>query len=317
MDATGHDTCFKLMAAPLQGFTEAPFRHFHALGYGNDKEDTIYFSPFIRMEKGEVRNRDIRDITSSLNGNHTLVPQVIADGAVEFAALVDAVAASGYGCVDLNAGCPFVPQVRKGRGAGLLRLSDRMAAIAGVMREHPHITFSLKMRLGVELPDEWEPLSDIINSMDLSHITLHPRTAAQQYRGELHMEQFARFCQAIRHPVVFNGEIAAPDDISRLRDSYPGLYGVMAGRGLLRRPSLFAEYRSGREWDDLLMRSRIKELHGGIFRYYSSCLCGDTQLLVKIKPLWEYFGACFPRKQIKAILKSHSVAAYQACVEKL
>ncbi|WP_354668778.1 tRNA-dihydrouridine synthase, partial [uncultured Duncaniella sp.] len=48
----------------------------------------------------------------------------------EFIALVNAVKAIGHRRVDLNMGCPFVPQVRKGRGAGMLVRSDVIPEIS-------------------------------------------------------------------------------------------------------------------------------------------------------------------------------------------
>ncbi len=317
MKESGNITGFRLMTAPLQGFTEAPFRHFHAEIYGSGHDKVTYFSPFVRIEKGEVRKRDIRDISSWLNQNHCLIPQVIAEGEEEFRMLVESVKALGYDCVDLNAGCPFVPQVRKGRGAGLLGHPERFAGIADVMRSFPDMSFSIKMRLGIESPDEWRGLCGLINSMDLRHVTLHPRTAVQQYGGSLYMDRFKEFCGEIRHPVVFNGEIATPGDIRRIRDDFPGLQGVMAGRGLLRCPSLFAEYSSGVDWDERMMRLRIIELHRKIFEHYSSVLCGDAQVLAKIKPLWEYLGNRFPKKQVKAVVKSRNLSTYISSVEKL
>jgi tRNA-dihydrouridine synthase len=50
----------KLMCAPMQGFTEAPFRHFHAGVYG---AADCYFSPFLRVDHGAVRGRDLRDVS--------------------------------------------------------------------------------------------------------------------------------------------------------------------------------------------------------------------------------------------------------------
>ena len=86
MPATPPTGGFRLMAAPLQGYTEAPFRHFHAEIYGGG-ESLTYFSPFLRIEKGSVRPRDLRDITSPLNANHRLIPQIIFRDATEFRTL--------------------------------------------------------------------------------------------------------------------------------------------------------------------------------------------------------------------------------------
>ena len=48
-----------LFAAPMQGYTEAPYRHFHARIFGGID---CYVSPFLRIDHGEVRRRDLRDI---------------------------------------------------------------------------------------------------------------------------------------------------------------------------------------------------------------------------------------------------------------
>ena len=47
----------KLYAAPLQGFTEAPWRNLHQEVFGGID---AYYTPFVRMEKGEFRNKDVR-----------------------------------------------------------------------------------------------------------------------------------------------------------------------------------------------------------------------------------------------------------------
>lgn len=51
----------KLYAAPLQGFTEAPWRNLHQEVFGGID---AYYTPFVRMEKGEFRNKDVREIAS-------------------------------------------------------------------------------------------------------------------------------------------------------------------------------------------------------------------------------------------------------------
>ena len=54
----------KLYASPLQGFTEAPWRNIHHELFGGID---AYYTPFVRVEKGEFRNKDIRDIEKENN----------------------------------------------------------------------------------------------------------------------------------------------------------------------------------------------------------------------------------------------------------
>lgn len=309
---------FLLMAAPLQGYTEAVFRHFHTEIYGMKPLPAItYYTPFLRLEKGAVRPRDVREINSGLNDNHRLIPQIICRDEEEFRQLVRVVAEAGYNNVDINMGCPFIPQVRKGRGAGLPANPDKMREIADAMSEMPDMKFSVKMRLGISCPDEWREVISIINGMPLTHLTVHPRTVSQQYSGELHFDEFGQLLAAAEHPVIFNGDITAPEIIDSLRERFPQLAGVMTGRGLLMRPSLFAEWLGQRTWTREERVAALLRLHQAIFDHYSTVLNGDTQILAKIKPFWEYFGAEFERKGVKMIMKATKLSKYVDAVRNL
>ena len=54
----------KLYAAPLQGFTEATWRNIHNEIFGGIDS---YVTPFVRIEKGEIRSKDVRDIEKKNN----------------------------------------------------------------------------------------------------------------------------------------------------------------------------------------------------------------------------------------------------------
>lgn len=295
----------------MQGMTDAPFRHFHAEVYSAADG---YFTPFLRIEHGDVRRRDLRDISSPLNANHRLVPQVIARDRQEFETLSDAIAAAGHREIDLNLGCPFPLQTRRGRGAALIADRAVLADIADAMAARPDIKFSVKMRPGLSDPSEWRQTIDIINAMPLTRLTIHPRLATQQYGGALLMDEFAAMAAASAHPVVYNGDISTPADIDRIALAYPAIEGIMAGRGLLARPSLFAEWQSGREWEADERLAHILRLHAGVYRHYADTLCGDTQILSKIKPFWEYLEWEIGHKPAKAIRKAGSLAKYEAAV---
>lgn len=300
------------MCAPMQGFTEAPFRRAHARIYGAVDE---YFTPFVRMEKGEVRRRDLRDACSELDDLALCTPQIIAANASEFKTIAAALRRHGHRRIDLNIGCPFPPQVRQGRGAGLLLHPEALAEIAKAM--DTDIEWSVKMRLGVDSADRWHTVIGIINEMPLRHLCVHPRTAAQQYRGELHLDALAELLEEAKHSVIFNGDLRTPDDIRCVAERFPTIAGVMAGRGLLARPSLFAEYRQGVEWTDEQRRTKLIELHDEILGYFGTTLCGDSQILMKIKPYWEYFGQDFPRRTVKQILKTRTLTDYRSAVNAL
>lgn len=297
--------------APVQGHTDAAWRHFHHAAYGGDNR---YFTPFIRCDHGELRRQDLRDYTSELNDGLTLEPQVIFRDMEELDILLASLTAAGATEVNLNMGCPFPLQTGKGRGAGFLRNIAEGRKIPEVLANYPALSFSVKMRLGYDDPTEWKEMMTVLNSLNLRHIDVHPRVARQQYSGDLHMDQFEAILGESRNPVVFNGEIHTPDDIAAIAGKYPDIAGVMTARGVLGRTSLAAEYGEGKEWDRPKRIERMLGFHRELLDHYTSTLYGDSQIISKIKPFWEYAEAEIGRKAWKAIRKAVNMAKYHSAV---
>lgn len=310
----------KFFAAPLQGYTEASYRHFHAEVYGcrNGAAD-VYYTPFVRVERNEVRQRDLKDTCSPLNINHSVVPQIIVRDKDEFTILVDTLIRERHKTIDLNMGCPFPPQTGKGRGAALIANTCVLEKIVESMHQYASagIEFSAKMRLGVNSSDEWQQSIDVMNRMPLTHLTVHPRVARQQYSGELDFKALDRLIECTAHKIVFNGDIKTTDDINRIAGRFPSITTIMTGRGLLARPSLIAEWRNGSIWDHKERLDHILALHTGIINHYETTLCGESQILSKLKPFWEYLEDEIGRKTWKAIRKAASLSRYTAAISSL
>ena len=292
--------------APLQGYTDAVYRRAHHGCVGGVEE---YYTPFVRIEKGEVRKKDLKDTDPAANAGVPTVPQVIARDGDEFARLCDVLQGQGWGRIDLNMGCPFPMQVKVGRGSGLLQHPDRVGEILREMQHRPEVTFSVKMRLGQESADEGLTLMPIINAMPLVHVTLHPRLGRQQYKGVPDREAFARFMEICKHPMVYNGDIVElkieNGELKIGNDSVDStkLKGVMIGRGLLARPWMLSDKNP---------HEVIREMHAIVYRHATEHLCGDSQILSRLHAFWEYVD--IPHKQQKAIMKSTTLRRYDEAV---
>lgn len=300
-----------LYIAPVQGHTDAAFRHFHSFFYPGDH---VYYTPFIRLEKDRLRPKDLKDLTNPLNDNHKLVPQIIFRDKEELNKLIELIKGTGNTEIDLNMGCPFPLQTGHGRGAATIQNQDLAAQIIEIIKANPDISFSVKMRLGLNDQDEWKILLPFLNQVKLKHITLHPRVAKQQYTGEVIVSQFESFLKESINPVVYNGDIKTPEQAEDLIKTYPKISGLMMARGLLGRPSLLQEISENKEWDREKRISRMLEFHRALFLHYSSVLCGDSQVLSKIQPFWEYTEEEIGRKAWKAIKKAGNISKYQTAV---
>lgn len=301
----------KIYSAPLQGFTEAVWRNVHNTVFGGID---AYYTPFLRFEHGEIRNKDIRDIERKNNSVDNLVPQIIAASPDEMHPLMELLANEGYVHANINMGCSFPLQVRKKHGAGLLPYPSMVAGLMQATTAYTGFSFSVKMRLGWESKNEWRELIPILNDTPLTHITMHPRLGIEQYKKEADIDAFAEFLNACKHPVIYNGDITSLGDIQRIEQQFPTLKGIMIGRGLLANPALGIEYNQGYELTNSELCRLVQAMHDGMFQQLVPRLQGNTQFLTKMKPYWEYLLPTLPKRLRKPILKATTIEKYRSAV---
>lgn len=293
--------------APIQGYTDAVYRNAHSLYFGGVEG---YYTPFVRLEKGSFRNKDLKDISKVNNNIPYLVPQLIAAEPEETGEIIRLFSCEGYKEIDINLGCPFPLIVRKKKGSGLLPYPEQVKDILGCILNYPDISFSIKLRLGLNSLQECLNLLPVLNDFPLKHITMHPRLGIQQYKGNVDMESFGQFYDKCNHPLIYNGDISTAEDISRIAQLYPKLSGVMIGRGLLTNPALALEYNNGTKLSSDEFLERIIQMHSyALNQYRKQIEGGEAQLLNKMRVFWEYPGMRMDRKVMKKITKCKDIDA--------
>ena len=299
--------------APLQGFTESAYRLAHSKFAPGIH---TYYTPFLRLEKGEVRAKDLRDLQTE--HPYHLVPQIILRDVEEFNTLTKAVTELGFKEIDINMGCPYPMQTKSGRGSGILPHPEKVREILDAINQadaKPAARapkFSIKMRLGLTSPEESLQLLPLLNEAPLAHITLHPRIGIQQYKGSLDFGTFDKFYSECKHPLIFNGDITDLKQMKFIETRYPKIAGIMIGRGLLANPILAAQYAGlpcGTATETLL------KIHADVAADYARRLQGNAQILDKIRPFWTY--ADLPKKTRKKIEKSKTLEEYLEAVNEL
>lgn len=298
--------------APLQGHTDAIYRRLHHTVAGGV---TCYYTPFIRWEHGGCRNKDLREVTPHNNDGTPVVPQVIASSRDEMMALCDMLLNLGWRRIDLNMGCPFPMQVHAGRGCGLLAHTATVASVLGVTQERPEIQLSVKMRLGWVNADEGLRLLPLLNELPLVHIALHPRLGVQQYKGAVDLEAFDTFLRHCRHPLLYNGDLTTYEQMVQIEQRYPSVAGLMIGRGLLSNPLLARHYLEGRPTSAAERWQAMEQIHDRLMHHATQQLQGDTQILSRLQPFWEYAKDDMPKKLYKQLTRCGSMRSYrEACV---
>nr|WP_321521252.1 tRNA-dihydrouridine synthase family protein [uncultured Macellibacteroides sp.] len=301
--------------APLQGYTDAVYRKAHASVFGGVD---AYYTPFVRIDNGVVRSKELRDISRVNNLPHCVVPQLIASSVDEFTCLASLFKEEGYTRADINLGCPFPKQTRLNRGSKLLALPEQTFEMLTLVKDFSSISFSVKMRIGWDDSSQFEKILPFLNELPLSHITLHPRLGTQQYKGEPDMSAFEQFYHACNHPLYYNGDIDNLDICAEIIDRFPLIAGIMIGRGLLSYPWMAVEYKSGKKIEQGERRKMLIDFHELLYEGYANQLeGGDHQLLSKLKTIWDYFLPDSEKKMRKKVIKSTSLNNYRLSVSSL
>lgn len=175
------------------------------------------------------------------------------------AALVES---RGADFVDLNCGCPIDHFTRKGIGASLGRQPARIRRVVEAMKKAVgRIPVTVKLRLGWN--DEMRNVIDQARAAvdgGVDAIFVHGRTRNARYRFAADWDAIGTVVDAVPVPVVGNGDILFPQDMSNAL-AKSGAVGVMSARGVLIKPWLFREVNDG--YRDITAEERL-----AIYRRY-------------------------------------------------
>ena len=188
---------------------------------------------------------------------------------VEAARVVEAI---GADVCDINMGCPANKVLKGCAGAALTADLPLATRIVHEVRRAITLPLTVKFRLGVrEDAKTFLELGRICEAEGADGVTLHPRTARQQYSGRADWSAIAALKRSLTIPVVGNGDVSSPEDAVALQRE-TGCDAVMIGRASLTNPWIFRQAAAlifGRGYDEpsleerhAVMRSHFEEVVG-------------------------------------------------------
>lgn len=312
----------KISFAPMEGITGYVYRNAYMRHYGGI--DTFY-TPFISPSSSKgFKSKEKRDVSPENNAVERTVPQVLTNSSKDFVRTVIFLCEAGYREINLNLGCPSGTVVAKKKGAGFLEAPDKLdrffdEVFSQLAQACSPCRISVKTRIGLTFPSEFEDLLKIYNKYPLSKLIIHPRVRTDYYQNKPNFDCFEYALENSVNPVVYNGDINCVQDYITLLERFPMLREIMIGRGLLANPQLGEAIKAVTAADSstgasdshtnspdsitgtshssgTLNRTDLKRLyafHTDLIDGYRKEMNCDRDILFRMKELWTYLSRLF------------------------
>ena len=227
----------KLYLAPMAGVTDLAFRQIcRELGADMSCTELVSAKALCYQDKksrGLLKLADNeRPAAAQIFGSDV---QCMAEAAQIAAEVSDAA------FIDINMGCPVGKVVANGDGSALMKDPEKAARIAEAVVKASPVPVTVKMRRG------WDKgsinaveLAKMLEQAGVSAITVHGRTRTQMYAGQADWTTIREVKQAVRVPVIANGDVFSPEAAVRIL-KFTGADMAMIGRGSFGNPWLFAQ----------------------------------------------------------------------------
>ncbi len=226
----------QVFLAPMAGITDRPFRRLAAsFGGGNIVSEMVAVNALERKNTKTCRIADVRDEA------YPVVVQLVGSDPALFAEAAKTAADLGAHSLDINMGCPVRKIVNNNAGSSLMQTPLLAAKIIEATVAASALKVSVKFRKG------WD--HEHINAVEIArmceesgaaYVTVHGRTRSDFYAGKADWDIIAAVKQAVKIPVVANGDVCDADSAAAIL-RHTGADGLMIGRAALGAPWLIAD----------------------------------------------------------------------------
>lgn len=272
-------------AAPMEGLTDRVWRQAQQKWFGPEGTAHRYYAPFLSPPENRVLiKKKMAELEPAANPGVQVIPQLLAKDGELAAWMIGELRRMGYTEVNLNFGCPSGTVTAKGKGSGMLRDPQKLDAFLDAVFSQAGGPVSVKTRLGVARAEEFGEILNVYNKYPLCELIIHPRVMKQLYRGQADREAFAACLPACTAPVCYNGDVTTVDDLRALEAAFPGLSGIMVGRGLIADPALLRKAVGG----PAASREELRGYHDELYHGYTEAFGMASCAVSRMKAHWFY-----------------------------
>lgn len=248
--------------APMAGVTDLPFRKLC-----KEQGAGLICTEMVSAKAISFHNKNTEALMEMDPSEHPVSLQLFGSEPELMAEVVKSIEERPFEILDINMGCPVPKVVNNGEGSALLKnpklIGKIIKAVSGAIRK----PVTAKMRIGFEgYPVDPVEIAKIMEDSGAAAIAVHGRTRQQYYSGHADWDTIRKIKEAVRIPVIGNGDVDSPEKAEALLKE-TGCDAVMIGRAVRGNPWIFRELNHYFLTGEKLPRPSAEEIREMILRH--------------------------------------------------
>ncbi|MBR6748430.1 MAG: tRNA dihydrouridine synthase DusB [Clostridia bacterium] len=246
----------RVLLAPMAGVTDSAFRQICL-----EQGAALTYSEMVSAKGLIYHDRKSAELLQPAPNEQVFAIQLFgSEPDILRQAVPEALEISGAAILDLNMGCPMPKIVNNGEGSALMKRPELAAELVRACVEAAgdfDVPVTVKCRIGWESETVVE-FAQAIEEADAAALCVHGRTRSQMYAGKADWDAIARVRQAVKLPLIANGDVSEPEDAVRILEA-TGADACMVGRASFGNPWIFARAEAALRGEEI---PALPDIHG-------------------------------------------------------
>lgn len=280
-----------VVLAPMAGVTDLPFRL-----VCKRKGAGLLCMEMVSAKAVYYNNRNTEELLKIHPEEAPVSLQLFGSQPELMAKIAKRIEERPFSILDINMGCPVPKVVNNGEGSALMKNPKLAQEIISATVKAVHKPVTVKIRKGFD--------ENSINAVEIARIAegcgaaavaVHGRTREQYYAGRADWGIIARVKEAVKIPVIGNGDVTDGPSAKALLEQ-TGCDGIMIGRVARGNPWIFREIRHYLETGETLEERSAGELQDTILRHAAMCLAikGEYTAVREMRKHIAWYTAGYP-----------------------